>query len=77
MLKKLQELELKPSQIDFLHHCVIHRNLIILADLQKYSYVIFYDHDGTSAANIYSHIAATFSNLKAARVTKNHFQKSL
>ena len=35
-------------------------------DLQRYSYIVFYDHDGTSAANVYSHISAIFSNLTAA-----------
>ena len=39
-------------------------------DLQKYSYVVFYDHDGTAAANIYSNITAIITNLTVARVSK-------
>ena len=36
-----------------------------VSDLQRYSYIIFYDHDGTSAANVYSHVSAIFANLTA------------
>ena len=41
----------------------------VFPDLQKYSYVIFYDHDGTAAANIYSHVWATVSKLNSAMVS--------
>ena len=37
-----------------------------VTDMQRYSYIVFYDHDGTSAANVYSHISAIFANLTAA-----------
>ena len=42
------------------------------SDLQKYSYVIFYDHDGTAAANIYSHITSTITKLTASQVSRLH-----
>ena len=40
--------------------------------MQKYSYVIFYDHDGTAAANIYSHITSTITKLTASQVSRLH-----
>ena len=40
--------------------------IFFFTDLQRYSYIVFYDHDGTSAANVYSHISAIYSNLTAA-----------
>jgi len=51
-----------------IHHSFIRWDMSTLQDLQKYSYVIFYDHDGTAAANIYSHISATFAKLTAAGI---------
>lgn len=49
-----------------LHHSFIRWDMSTIKDLQRYSYIVFYDHDGTSAANVYSHISAIFSNLTAA-----------
>jgi len=50
------------------HHSHIRWDASTMRDLQKYSYVVFYDHDGTAAANIYSNITAIITNLTVARI---------
>jgi len=61
--------EYKKSHIlTAVHHSHMRWDTSTMTDMQKYSYVVFYDHDGTAAANIYSNITSIITNLTVARI---------
>ncbi len=46
-------------------------NMVEYPELESYSVVVFYDYDGTAAANIYSILYKAFNTLKRKKVGKS------